>query len=233
MLKYIKSIFSNMWFRAHALNDKNIVQFLDRQEGVSIIDLGCDDGKWTAKLANKVETKDVYGVDINSDRLALAKQRGVQIIQTDLNRELPFENDMFDVVHANQVIEHVSNLDMFASEVYRILKPGGYAVISTENGSSWHNIFAAIMGWQIFSLTNLSVKSLGIGNPLAIHKGEVIDLASWTHKTIFNYRGLIDFVSTYNFKNVQVKGAGYYPFPAWFGSFDKVHSHFITVKAYK
>lgn len=52
------------------------------------------------------------------------------------------------------MIEHVSNVDLFVSEVFRVLKKGGHAVISTENGSSWHNVFAAAMGWQIFSLTN-------------------------------------------------------------------------------
>jgi hypothetical protein len=53
---------------------------------------------------------------------------------------------------------------------------------------SW-NIFAAAMGWQIFSLTNVSAMSSGVGNPLALHHGHRRALASWTHKAIFNYRG--------------------------------------------
>jgi len=89
------------------------------------------------------------------------------------------------------------------------------------------------MGWQIFSLTNLSSKKLGIGNPLALHRNEDLELSSWTHKTIFNYQGLKEFFAVHGFNCISMKGAGYYPLPSCIGRLDKRHSHFITVKAYK
>ena len=124
-------------------------------------------------------------------------------------------------------------MDGFLGEIKRVLKPGGYVVVSTENASSWHNIFASIMGWQIFSLTNISSVQSGIGNPLAIHQGEAVELSSWTHKTIFNYLGLKDYFRVYGFSNIQILGAGYYPLPSVLGKLDPVHSHFITIKAFK
>lgn len=51
-----------------------------------------------------------------------------------------------DVVYANQVIEHVSDLGRFMYETNRVLRTGGALVISTEDASSWHNICAAMMG---------------------------------------------------------------------------------------
>ena len=133
------------------------------------------------------------------------------------------------------MIEHISNLDIFAAEISRVLKRGGYVIISTENASSWCNILASIFGWQIFSLTNISRKKSGIGNPLSLHRNsqKFRDLQSWTHKTIFNYRGLIEFFEAYNFKIKEVVGAGYFPLPNVFSKFDKRHSHFITLKACK
>jgi ubiquinone/menaquinone biosynthesis C-methylase UbiE len=40
-------------------------------------------------------------------------------------REIPFESQMFDVIYANQVFEHVRFLDRMFEECVRVLKPGG------------------------------------------------------------------------------------------------------------
>jgi 2-polyprenyl-3-methyl-5-hydroxy-6-metoxy-1,4-benzoquinol methylase len=89
----------------------------------------------------------------------------VQVVISDLTDTFPFDNESFDLVHANQVIEHVSDVDHFLAETNRVLRVGGVALISTENGISWHNVFAATMGWQIFSLTNVSAQTRKVGNP--------------------------------------------------------------------
>jgi ubiquinone/menaquinone biosynthesis C-methylase UbiE len=229
----IKRIFENMFNNSMKLNEKNILKMLRYNPEAKILDLGCDDGEWTLKIAKKVKTRNIHGIEIIEEKINLCKEKGIMAKKGDLNKKFPFENEEFDIVHANQVIEHISDLDNFLSEISRILKKGGYIIISTENASSWHNIFASIMGWQIFSLTNISSKKMGIGNPLAIHRGNKIELSSWTHKTIFNYLGLREFIETYGFKIIKISGAGYYPFPSFFGNIDKKHSHFLTVKAYK
>ena len=154
-------------------------------------------------------------------------------MRSDLAHPLPLTANSFDLVHANQVIEHVPNVDLFLSEIVRALRPGGRVILSTENGSSWVNIGAAILGWQIFSLTNVSTKRLGIGNPFALHRGERDELASWTHKTIFNYRGLNELCAAYGLTRIRTLGAGYFPFPARLGRVDARHAHFITLTAEK
>lgn len=222
-----------MFEKAMMMNYRNILKMAGKDPSCAFLDLGCDDGKWTMCVAEQIGTKDVSGLDIVSSRLKKARKNGVRTKLADLSCKLPYNNGVFDVVHANQVIEHVPNVDMFVSEIFRVLKKGGYAIVSTENGSSWHNILAAIMGWQIFSSTNVSSKVSGIGNPLAIHKNEKHQLSSWTHKTIFNYRGLKDIFAVHGFKNGKIVGSGYYPLPAFFGRIDPRHSHFITIKAFK
>jgi ubiquinone/menaquinone biosynthesis C-methylase UbiE len=42
-----------------------------------------------------------------------------------LDEGWPFEDESFDLVHANQVIEHVGRLDHFVEETRRVLRPGG------------------------------------------------------------------------------------------------------------
>lgn len=224
---------ARLYLQAHAHNERNILGLLSPNPKAKLLDLGCDDGQWSLRLGQNLQTNKVYGVEMARHRLAVATAAGVDATFGDLNQSWPFANESFDVVHSSFVIEHVNDIDHFVAEAFRILKPGGYLVTSTENGSSWHNIFAAILGWQTFSLSCCSIKVKGLGNPLALHRGEADVQVGHTHKVIFNYRGFKEIFEVHGFKNVELAGAGYYPLPSWFGAMDPRHSHFITAKAYK
>ena len=218
---------------AFELNRRNLLELAAASAPGRFCDLGCDDGAWTLQVARAARAVEVAGIEIVSERAHQARTRGVQAVVADLNQELPFAGESFDLVHANQVIEHVSDVDRFMSEVTRVLRPGGTSLISTENGSSWHNVGAAAAGWQIFSLTNLSGRVGGIGNPFALHRGTTGHLQSWTHKTIFNYRGLLEFHEVHGLRPVRVLGAGYHPLPPALGRFDRRHAHVLAVMAIK
>ena len=172
--------------------------------------------------------------DVYEPQLIKAKAYGIHPVLADLDIEIPIDGNKFDVIHANQVIEHVSSVDNFAKELHRLLKANGYAVISTENTSSWCNIASSIFGWQPLSSTNLSSIKAGLGNPMALHRNvESSLISSWTHKTLFSYRGLKEFFTAHGFIVESIRGAGYFPLPAKFAKFDPRHSHFITVKIRK
>jgi len=87
------------------------------------------------------------------------------------------------------------------------------------------------MGWQIFSATNVSTMAAGLGNPFALHRGSHDRRRSWTHKTILNYRGLIELLEAHGFVKPRVMGAGYYPLPAIAGRVDNRHAHFLAARA--
>ncbi|MFZ5392121.1 MAG: class I SAM-dependent methyltransferase [Patescibacteria group bacterium] len=229
----LKTTLNNLYKSAVELNHQNIVDLFDYDENAILLDLGCDNGLFTQKIANKIGTKNTYGVEIVPERIKAAQKKGIQVKNFNLNQNFSFPDKYFHAIHANQVIEHLTNSDNFLSEIHRILKPGGYAVISTENQSSWCNIFASIMGWQIFSLTNFSGKALSIGNPLALHRGKKVEYSSWNHVRIYSIFGLKEYFETYGFKVEKIVGAGYFPLPSIFGKIDPIHSHFITFKIRK
>jgi len=231
-------IYRHLFDQADRLNRDNILAFADRarvERGsvASLLDLGCDDGAWTKRVAERLGCSAVSGVEIVPAQAEKARRLGIDVCEGSLDRELPFSAEAFDVVHANQVIEHVANIDLFLTEIVRVLRPGGFAIISSENGSAWHNVFAAAMGWQIFSLTNVSAKAGAVGNPLALHRADEPVAASWTHKTIFNFQGFKEIFEVHGFEDVRIAGSGYHPLPARVGKWEPRHSHFITAFARK
>lgn len=239
------NFFKRLYLKLHrggvALNEKNIREAVlaslrERSESkpnhkLNWIDLGCDDGSWTQKILNGEKIKSpvaTYGFEKVALQASKARALGIQVTEGDLSLKLPYPDDFFDVVHSNQVIEHIPSIDHFVGEIFRILAPGGFFVVSSENASAWHNIGASILGWQIFSLTNVSAKAGAVGNPLAAHRGSQAFSETWTHKTIFNYLGFKEIFEVHGFKKVKVFGAGYYPLPPILGKWDHRHAHFLT-----
>ncbi len=238
MNKIIKQYFLKLFNNAAVLNNQHIIHISNKygKEG-KWLDLGCDDGSWTKKITSK--KIDWYGVEVVRSRVKLAKKKGIKVTMSSLEKKLPYKDNTFDLIHSNQVIEHLFDLDLFLSEIYQVLKPNGILIISTENPASWHNIFALLFGWQMFSATNISIKKLGIGNPLALHRGKQFNemaegrTAAWEHNKLLTPKALAELLVCHGFKILKTMGAGYHPLPAKIGEIDANHSHFYVIAAQK
>ncbi len=81
-----------------------------------------------APHAARFVTMDKFVADIDRDQLP----DNVEIV-TAVAPKLPFEDESFDCVISFQVIEHIKDDKEFVAEIYRVLRPGGKAIISTPN----------------------------------------------------------------------------------------------------
>jgi ubiquinone/menaquinone biosynthesis C-methylase UbiE len=204
-----------------------------------LLDLGCGGGSQTIRWNQKIGTGDLIGIEISRDGAMEAKQRGLEIVICDLNRPLPFVDSAFDVIISNQVIEHLLDVDVSLSETNRVLKESGYAVISTENLSSWHNIAALLFGLRPFSLHYSSVTD--VGNPFSPHESESMSTVAKEgspHIKVFTYYALKSVLQLHNFSIDSVKGAGNYIVPIGrlgriLSRIDPVHSHLLTYRLRK
>jgi SAM-dependent methyltransferase len=227
-----------LWLDADADYRDQIVRLVARAHPSDILDLGCDDGAFTARLVEAVGSpKRVAGLEIVETARRRAEARGIETVVGDLNAPLSFEDAAFDLVHANQVIEHVVSLDRFVEEIGRVLRPGGAAVICTENLASWHNIAALAAGFMPFSLTNISTRG-AIGNPFALAETPADELEpSWFHTRVLSAQGLEDIFRKHGFEIVERFGAGYHPLPGplarHMARWDPRHAAFIGVVAKK
>lgn len=220
---------------SYRINEDNFLHLLERNASAKLLDLGCSSGEFTLKCARRVGTRDAWGIEAIEERASEAGGRGIKVVRADLNQRLQLEDNSFDVITANQVIEHLINCDIFVEEIHRILKPSGYAVVSTENLSAWHNILALLLGYRPFSV-QYSTK-MNVGNPLSPHHMEEFG-GPIIHARIFTYRALKELFQVYGFNIVSLVGAGYYPLPykslsRLFSKLDPRHAHFITIKVRK
>ena len=225
-----------LYEQALNLNDQNVADALAKTGPHKVLlDVGCWDGIKTQELAAAAKAETLLGIEPIKSAAKDAEKRGVKTYTVQADREKwPINDESVDCVVSNQVVEHLSDLDFFFSEAARVLKPGGYIISSTNNLSSWHNIGALLFGWAPFDFTNSSSKTKGIGNPLAIHRGETDERgSSWTHKCIYTAQWLNEWQELYGLKSKEVLGAGYHPLPPIIGKYFTRHCAFITVIARK
>lgn len=100
---------------------------LGLSEGSSVLDVGCGNGKTSTALMEM--GFDVTGIDFSPGAVSSCEERlgdSARFIVSDCT-EMPFSDRTFDGIYAVHVTEHLDDdgLEKFASECFRILRPGG------------------------------------------------------------------------------------------------------------
>ncbi len=100
----------------------------------AILDLGCGPGHWSARLASRYgQNARVTGLDLAPGMLAKARDdhgECIRWLQADAGA-LPLDDATQDLVFSNLAIQWCPDLDVVLSEVQRVLRPGGRALINT------------------------------------------------------------------------------------------------------
>ncbi len=107
------------------------LDFIKDNKNLKILDIGCQSGDMCHKI---VQTGNkAYGIDIMEELITEARSKYPQgsFVCADCEKNIPFENNFFDIVWAGDIIEHLHFTDVFVNEINRVLKTGGVFVLST------------------------------------------------------------------------------------------------------
>ncbi len=112
-------------------------------EGARVLDLGCGDG---AMLAHLQATRGCsgYGVEIDDANVLACVQRGVNVIQLNLDEGLAmFDDASFDVVLQIDTLQHLRNAEVMLRETARV---GRIGIVAFPNFGHWPNRFSVLQG---------------------------------------------------------------------------------------
>ena len=128
----------------------------------SVCELGCGDGAFLEALGGgKGNTR--LGLELSETAGQCARVRGLDVRNINVEEFAKYSSDLFDVVCAFQVLEHVSDPVNFIRNAMRLLKKGGRLLISAPNADSF-------LRWEV--------------NPLDMPPHHV---TRWTPKALMNF----------------------------------------------
>lgn len=141
------------WFHVNRYRIINNLVKSRFRNGMKILDLGCGSCNWN------IDGLDVFGIDLNEGLLKLAKAKDrvydykiADVCNTGI------VNEAFDIVIASELLEHIYDYDGIIQEINRILRPGGFAIISVPLDtylSLWKYLFFIQCLFQGFILKNI------------------------------------------------------------------------------
>lgn len=127
-----KNMLQKIW---HGTKLRQILKILPK-DAEKILDIGCSSGVLTAQIAKALPKSKVTGLDSYDKAIifARAKYPKITFVVADAHK-LPFGNKSFDLIICTETLEHVIDPGKVLSEMQRVLKKNGRAIISMDSGS--------------------------------------------------------------------------------------------------
>ncbi|WP_130421436.1 methyltransferase domain-containing protein [Edaphobacter modestus] len=125
------------------LEERCVTPLLPPLSGEDVLDVGCGTGRWLRRL-EVLEPGSLIGIDCSTIMLerARSKVRPTTTLELSQCSVLPGEDGSRGIVLASFVLSYLDDLEQFARECRRILRPDGWLLIS-----DMHPLTAAERGW--------------------------------------------------------------------------------------
>ena len=112
-------------------------------EGAHVLDLGCGDGALLDHLLRQRRCTG-YGIEIDDANVLACVQRGVNVLQLNLEEGLAmFDDGSFDVVLQIDTLQHLRNAETMLRETARVGRSG---IVAFPNFAHWPNRLSVLRG---------------------------------------------------------------------------------------
>jgi len=115
---------------------RKVARLLPDGDSLSVLDLACGTGDQLITLYDSGQVAEGTGIDLAEKMLAVGRAKISRLgldntlsLQTGDAGEIPFDNDRFDAVTISFGIRNMTDVNQTLSEMHRILRPGGRALI--------------------------------------------------------------------------------------------------------
>lgn len=173
--------------------DMKLLEFVQRVgiEEKNILDLGCGDGRYAEKFL-EMGARSARGIDISPAMIELAKSRSTSadFVVGDC-RELPYDNESFDFIFSNFVLQHCQDLTAVFAEISRTLKQGGSFIgsfnsIDTDNDKILNQEMPILLGKDdqvvVYDLMKLDKEYM---DPIEQAGLKIIEYVDWPNDCAF------------------------------------------------
>lgn len=177
-----KNILQRIWHT----NKLRVISSLIPIKPKTVLDVGCASGWFLSEISKVYPKSSCTGVDVYDKALMYGKKHYPHITFTRSNAEkLPFRSHSFELVISTEVLEHVENPQTMISEIYRVTKSKGHAIIELDAGNKlfaliWH--FWTHLQGKVWNHAHLHIFTPEKLIQLLIEKGFTIQ-----KKKIFNW----------------------------------------------
>jgi ubiquinone/menaquinone biosynthesis C-methylase UbiE len=142
--------------RASRLHACFELESIKKTKNIVILEIGSSSGYLLRDIKKSFPDAFLIGSDCISETLEnIAADSRIPLIQFDLVK-CPLPDDYVDVIIALNVLEHIENDTEALKQIYRILKPGGYAIIEVPANQDLYDFFdEQLKHFRRYNLKNL------------------------------------------------------------------------------
>ena len=117
--------------------------------GSKLLDVGCGNASICGQCLP--HGYDYLGVDVSENAVSEARAAGINARKIDDASSLPFPDGTFDAALCLEVFEHLFLPEVAATEILRVLKPGGVLIVTVPNTAYWRRRVELLLGyWNPF-----------------------------------------------------------------------------------
>lgn len=173
-----------------------------------------------------MEANEVYEVDVNNNSLQILPRLVREFkfdLETSGRTRPPFEDNYFDFVTAIEIIEHLSHGDYLIMEAFRVLRTGGYLLLTTPNLASWINRLLLGFGYQPMFYGAFKVLLDWLTGGIRRKEGSI-----YGHKNLYTLKAMLDLLKVHGFVTCYVSGSRTFE-KGLVGMIDRLLFHFPSV----